>query len=166
MARGAMLKALLLRHGFWWIFALTIIVMLLLAIGIFEDARFIVVGLMAVCVVAPMLAIMLYAVYGLSPATTFNTTLHDFTIDADKLEVGIFFTDKEETDTVLLRRVGIPLSDVVVSEVSEGGVWVRVNSKSSGGYLFLPRFIFSSQGDYDACIKIVSSPSAIISLHN
>lgn len=155
MPRGAMLRVLLMRHAFWWMFALGIAVVGVMSLGVFEDLRFLVVALMLVCLVVPMTAAMLYIFYGMAPATTLNMTLHKVKFTSEEICVEILERDEKNSDLVPVRNVAINYDDVKGYALWGAGIVLLVKGRD-GGELYIPYSSFWDVRDFKDVVKLIS----------
>lgn len=128
-----------------------------------------------VCIVAPMMAAMLYITHGMKQATALNPTYHDATVSSDAITITIYTQEeKSEDDNTAAntsgsncdlttdskmqkaRQVIFPISDVTSYEAGGTGIWLCID-KGKKGYIFIPYNTFASPDQLKTVISILSA---------
>ncbi len=96
---SATLSALAMRHGLPWACGAAVCVLASVVLGIVWDARFFIVALIVVFLLAPPAMAFLYFCHGLRPATALNGVEHAVAIDGPDLVVTVWPPRTRPADT-------------------------------------------------------------------
>lgn len=178
MSHAAFARAMFMRYARVWIAVTAIVVAGCGVAGIVADIRWIIVGLMVVCIVAPMLLALLYFYHGLRPACVVNVLPHTLTLAESSLQATMWprvkiekggekegekeeehdesrsetpgMEDAEEVRPVAFRE--FTYTSLRPYTVGLDSITLPVDSAAGGGFLWIPRHAFSTPKDFESFV--------------
>ena len=163
MSGGAFFGRLLWLYGRWTVAVLTLLVAgFAVAALALSDVRFAVLALMAVCLVAPMVAAMLYIVYGLKPLCSMNAAHHTVALCSGGVAVTLYRRAEEQEEEVMrpLATRRIEAAQLRPYIIGGSDICVPLGARGRDGFLWLPASAFPSQQDF---LQFTQSLSLLIS---
>lgn len=163
VARGRMVRFLLMRHALWWLLAMAVVAIVLIAIGVAVDLRICVLGLVVVCLCLPMAVAMVLIAHGLAPANALNMLPHRIVIAPQSLTVEVIVPADGEDEERIEKRIVIDKGRLDAYTVIEGAIAIPVRdakpgSQRSDGVLILPYTAFDSTDQFRQAIAMLPEP--------
>ena len=159
---------LVFRYAWIWILGLSVVAVMGIALGITVDLRWLVVGLLIVCVVAPTLLAFLYYYYGLQRGCFVNTLPHRIVIADDGLiaRLVIPVSDKKEhddgdnedntADKYRIRDEFFPFDKMHRFVIGNNSAIIPLKSDLKG-FLWIPANAFNDESHLSDLLKLLDS---------
>lgn len=156
MGSGRFAMELIFRYSWIWMLGLSVLSVAGIVLGITVNLRWLVVGLLVICVVIPMVLAFLYYYYGLQRGCFVNTIPHRIVVSEDGLIARLVIRDSEAPEEVRVRDEFFPFNRMRPFVVGNDSAVIPLKSPAKG-FIWIPADAFNDENHLSDLLKTLDS---------